>query len=133
MSIGQQNLSQDNGIIVCLVMSCVDKRDRTFPCQVAQSVEFIAMRWISAEYRRRNSSQRAGSCPNHFRSSVLGASSFTQWSIAASVFLTPRGQSRSTSTRVPSSAVGLSYACFSFTFSLEIFDSSTSFPHFRCF
>jgi hypothetical protein len=39
---------------------------------------------------------------------VLGASSFIQWSIAPSPFRRPRGQSRSMSTRVPSSAEGAS-------------------------
>lgn len=43
LAMRRQNLSEDNGIVVRLVMSSIDKRDRTFACQFAQSVEFIAM------------------------------------------------------------------------------------------
>ncbi len=36
LSMREQNASEDNSVIACLVTSCVDKHDRTFPCQVAQ-------------------------------------------------------------------------------------------------
>src|SRR5665213_979989 len=54
-----------------------------------------------------------GSWPNHFRNAVLGAISLAQWSMAASVFLTSRGHSRSINIRVPSAATLRSYARFS--------------------
>src|SRR5919202_965040 len=55
----------------------------------------------SATYRRRNSSQRAGSWPNHRRSSSLGAASRSQPSRARASRATPRGHNRSTRKRAP--------------------------------
>ena len=50
LSMSQQNLSKDDGIVVGLVMSRVDERDGASPVfQVAQSVQFIAM---LMEFRR---------------------------------------------------------------------------------
>jgi hypothetical protein len=45
----------------------------------------------SARYRLRNSAHLLGSCPNHRRNSVLGATSFSQRSIAAFSLFSPRG------------------------------------------
>src|SRR5262249_6084806 len=50
----------------------------------------------------RNTCHRAGSCPKNCLSSLLGPSSRTHFSMWAVSFLMPRGQSRSTSMRVPS-------------------------------
>jgi hypothetical protein len=58
----------------------------------------------SAAYLRWNSAHFAGSCENHFLSSVLGAVSLSHSSILALSLLMPRGQSRSTRTRRPSEA-----------------------------
>jgi hypothetical protein len=57
-------------------------------------------------YVRRNSTHRLGSCPNHRRSSVLGATSLAHRSMAAWDLRRPRGQRRSTRTRTPSSGDG---------------------------
>src|SRR5215813_9851180 len=70
--------------------------------------------------RRRNSCQRSGSWLNHFRSLVLGSISFIHSSIAASVFFTPRGHSRSIRIRLPSSDAGGSWALLSLMWSAEI-------------
>src|SRR5437870_1385012 len=43
LPIAQQNLSEDDGIVVGLVMCRVDERDCAFPHQAAQSVKFIAV------------------------------------------------------------------------------------------
>src|SRR5204863_294498 len=51
----------------------------------------------------------AGSCPYHRRRSVDGATSGSHSSYASVSLDTPRGQSRSTSTRVPSEGSGSSY------------------------
>ena len=59
----------------------------------------------SRRYRRINSVHFSGSCPNHRRSSVLGATAFNQSLIWARCLETPRGQIRSTSTLHPSSRV----------------------------
>jgi poly(3-hydroxyalkanoate) depolymerase len=62
----------------------------------------------SSRYRRRNSSNLAGSCPYHRRSSVDGAASLAHSSSRAASLRRPRGQTRSTSTRAPSSGDGAS-------------------------
>lgn len=49
LAMSQQNLSQDDGIVVGLVMSRVDERDRAVSYQVAEPVELIAMR---VDFRR---------------------------------------------------------------------------------
>jgi hypothetical protein len=51
-------------------------------------------------------SQRLGSCANHCRSPLPGASVRHQPSRRACCLLTPRGQRSSTRMRVPSRAVG---------------------------
>jgi hypothetical protein len=50
----------------------------------------------SLAYRFLNSSHFMGSCANHFRSSSLGAISFSQRSTLASSFDTPLGHNLST-------------------------------------
>ena len=64
----------------------------------------------SCRYRRLNSSNRSGSWSYQVRSSPDGATFLHHSSSAALALLSPRGQSRSTSTRVPSSGSGSSYA-----------------------
>lgn len=64
----------------------------------------------STLYRCSNAFQRADWCPNHTRSSVLGAMSLSQRSRGSCAFGKPRGHSRSTSTRAPSTASGASRA-----------------------
>ena len=64
----------------------------------------------SCRYRRLNSSNRSGSWLYQVRSSPDGATFLHHSSSAALALLSPRGQSRSTSTRVPSSGSGSSYA-----------------------
>jgi len=70
---------------------------------------------ISSKYFSRNSSHFAVSWPNHVRSTGLAPASLTHRSTFACSFDIPRGQSRSTSIRYPSSAVGGSYTRFSLT------------------
>src|SRR5215831_5319106 len=60
----------------------------------------------SAQYLLLNSFHFPGSWPNHFRNEVLGAISLTQSSISTSLFFSPLGQRRSTSTRRPSDLAG---------------------------
>jgi hypothetical protein len=66
----------------------------------------------SLKYRRRNSSHLAGSCLNHCRSSVLGATSLSQLSMSKEVFCIPLGHSRSTRNRAPSVLLNPSYTRF---------------------
>src|SRR5713226_1055627 len=66
-------------------------------------------------YRRPNPFHFAGSCPNHLRRASLGPRSRIQASILSFSFVTPRGHSRSTSTRDPSPEEGGSYARFNWT------------------
>src|SRR6185312_814676 len=58
----------------------------------------------------RNSFHFSGSWLNHFRSGVLGATSFIHASRCSASFFTPRGHRRSTRTRLPSDLAGGSYA-----------------------
>ena len=64
---------------------------------------------VPAWYRRVNSSNRDGSWLYHLRSSVDGATALHQWSMWALAVVSPRGHSRSTSTRMPSPWAGGSY------------------------
>jgi hypothetical protein len=63
------------------------------------SASAAGRRRSSALYRRANSSNLAGSCPNQVRNSLVGATSFSHSSMGAVALATPRGQRRSTSTR----------------------------------
>src|ERR1017187_6850088 len=60
-------------------------------------------------YLRANSSNLDGSWPYHLRSSGEGATCLHHSSSSALALVRPRGQSRSTSTRVPSTGPGGSY------------------------
>jgi hypothetical protein len=62
----------------------------------------------SLQYRLSNRSHLAGSCPNHFRRTGLGATSFSQRSSFARALVIPLGQSRSTRTLVPSAGEAVS-------------------------
>ncbi len=57
----------------------------------------------SRKYRARNSGHFSGSWLNHFLSAVVGPTSFSQASTRNFAFESPRGHSRSTRRRVPSS------------------------------
>jgi hypothetical protein len=76
------------------------------PRMGSQALRFA---FSSFRYRRRNSFQRSTRWSNHFRSSVLGATSFTHSSFTRSSFFMPRGQRRSTRIRRPSPRAGGSY------------------------
>ena len=66
----------------------------------------------SRKYRLLNSTHLSGSWLYHFRSSFDGATVFSQISIFASFFDTPRGQSLSTNILNPSVGCGFSYTRF---------------------
>ena len=63
----------------------------------------------SFQYRSLNRSHLSGLCPNHVRSSGLGAMSLSHGSMVASSLVTPRGHRRSTGTRKPSEGNRSSY------------------------
>lgn len=44
LSMCQQELPENDGIVVRLVTRRIDKRDRIYKCQVVQSIKFLAMR-----------------------------------------------------------------------------------------
>jgi predicted ArsR family transcriptional regulator len=84
----------------------------TGPCAASALIRFRACRGpgrvSSAVYRRRNSSNLAGSCWYQIRSSADGATSFAQSSRRTASSRNPRGHSRSTRTRAPSCGSGSS-------------------------
>ena len=113
------------------IMGRVDKRNWTFSSQVAQLLELFAM---FADLLRIASTEffPAGGIVCEPFSQLRARREFFCPMIDRSVRLfEPRGQSRSTSTRVPSSAAGRSYARFIFTLSPGIFSviASTSTLH----
>jgi hypothetical protein len=74
----------------------------------------------SEPYRCANSSNFAGSWLYHLRSSVDGATSLHHSSSAALTLVIPRGHSRSTRTRRPSSSSGSSYTRRTRTFVIAV-------------
>lgn len=78
-------------------------------------------------YRLRNSSQRSGLWPNHWRSAALGATSLYQCAVVASALLKPLGQRRSTRTRTPSLGAACAYS------KLQMRGTRQTFRRFRRF
>ena len=103
-------LPQDDRIIVLFVMGVVDERDFPRPNEFADALKLGTV--LPKLCPVGTPPRRARSWPNHSRNSVLGVISFIQSSRAAFVWLTSRGQRRSTKTRTPSSGSADSYARF---------------------
>ena len=104
-----EDLHQHDGLVVLLVLRAIQQRHGAVLLLELPQLEIRSgFSASSAVYAARNSSHFAGSCPKRSRTSVLGATSCIHSSRCASARETPRGHSRSTRTRYPSSPDGSS-------------------------
>ena len=99
---------QRHGVVVLTVLRAKEQGDRPLSGFMRELLDLLALILQLRRVSFFNSLHRAGSCSNHSRNRVLGAISFSQSSICASFFFSPRGQMRSTNTRCPSVLAGLS-------------------------
>jgi hypothetical protein len=92
-------LPERDGVVVFSVLGGEDERDVVGPGVLDELLERSRMRLELPRVTPPELVPPLRSCPNHFLSAVLGATSFSQASTLRSSLVTPRGQMRSTRTR----------------------------------